>query len=159
MKLIILIAIAICLHSLIALYIDKYKIIEEDEITNYALIPFINLYLLGKYVFNEIIGIALFIFSFFVVDFNIVIFKHEYGIEILPTTTRIILFIIYVLIIIITLIYGIKKYNVLTGYKDKFDIDDIIYYLKETIWITIFFIAIYLFAMFIIGAGTGVISI
>lgn len=144
---VIFIIILVIVHSLIGLYVDKFKSLKKEPITNWSLVPFSNVYLLGKYTFNWIIGILLFIALFFVVDFSITIVDTKYGITILNDNLRYILFIVYFIIIIFTLVCSVRKYNLLTKNKNKFKIDDIIYYLRESLWILILFVIIYLFIL------------
>ena len=124
-----------------------------------VLIPFTNVYLLGKYAFDTLVGIILFIGLFFAVDFSITVFGVKYGYAILSDTIRHIVYVIYFIVVLCILFYTGTKYARITKHTDKIDIDDLIYYIKETLWIIIFFIAIYLFAMFVIGVGTGAIVI
>lgn len=159
MKLIISLIIGLCMHSFIGMYVDKLRFVNHEGRTNYALIPFTNVYLLGKYAVDSLLGIVLFVCLFFAVDFSVTIFDVKYGYAILTDTVRHVLFLIYFIVIIGILVYTGKKYAVITNYKDKIDIDDIIYYIKETLWIILFVIALYLFAMFVIGVGTGAIVI
>ena len=158
MKLILFILIAIVLHALIGLYVDKLKLLEKDRLTNYSLLPFSNVYLLGKYTFNWVIGFILVLILLLVSDYTIFILGKEYGFQIISEGVRKIFFDIYFIVILVVLFLAVRKYNAATKGKDRLSFDDLIYYLKESIWIAIFFIAIYLFVLFIISAGTGVIS-
>ena len=159
MKLIISIIIGICMHSLIAMYIDKLRHLHHKGRTNWALVPFTNVYLLGKYAFDIIVGVVLFVVLFFVVDFSVTFFDNTYGFSLFTDNARTILFIVYFVVILGILYYSSLKYNKATKNKDRFSFNSIIYYLKETLWIVILCIAIYLTAMFIVGLGTGVIII
>ena len=159
MKLIISLIIGVCMHSLIGMYIDKLRFVNHEPRTNYALVPFTNVYLLGKYALDIIVGVVLFVVLLFAVNFSVTIFDVKYGITILNDTVRHVLYLIYFLVIVCILFYTSNKYNRITNYKDRLDIDDIVYYIKETLWIVVLFVALYLFAMFIIGVGTGVILI
>ena len=147
MKTIILIILAIFVHSLIALYIDKYRILNREEKTNYALIPFVNVYLFGKYVFNRLTGVVLLICLIFVTDFSINLFGVKYGFSILPSNIRTILFITYSIAFILLVIYSIRNYNAITNEKDKFKFENMFYYLKETLWIVIFLTLVYLIVL------------
>lgn len=148
-----------CLHPLIGMYVDKLRFVNHESRTNYALVPFTNMYLLGKYAFDVLVGIVLLVISFLAMDFSITVFGVKYGFSILSDALRTMLYVIYFIATICILVYTGKKYARITNYKDKIDLDDLIYYIKETLWIIVLFIAIYLFAMFVIGVGTGVISI
>lgn len=159
MELIISLIILICIHPFIGMYVDKMRFVNHEARTNYALIPFTNVYLLGKYAFDVLIGLALLIVTVLGMRYFVTIFGVKYGFDLLPSTIRIVLYIISFIATICLLIYIGIKYAKITNHKDRIDIDDLIYYIKETVWIIIFFAAIYLFAMFIIGVGTGVISI
>lgn len=147
------------MHSLIGMYVDKLRLLRRKPMTNWALVPFANMYLLGTYAIDVIVGILLFVLLFFAVDFSITLFDVKYGFSILTDTARQILFFIYFIGTICLLVYSSSKYNKLTNHKDKFYLDDIIYYLKETLWIVIFCIVLYLFIMFVVGVGTGAIII
>ena len=159
MKLIISIIIGVCMHSIIGMYIDKFRNLRRKKRTNWALVPFANMYLLGKYVIDIIVGVVLFVVLFLVVRLSVTFFDSTYSISLFTDGARTILYVIYFIVTLGILVYASGKYNKLTNYKDRFDLDDIIYYLRETLWIVIFCIAIYLFAMFIIGLGTGAIII
>ena len=157
MELIISLIVFVCIHSLIAMYIDKLRFVGREHRTNFALIPFCNVYLLGRYAFDVIVGIVLFVGLFFVADFSVALFNVKYGFSILSGYTRYILFVIYFLAIVCILFYVSGKYNRFTNYKDRFDVDDIIYYVKETFWILVLCTSIYFFAWFVVGVGTGTI--
>ena len=159
MKLIISLIIGFFMHSFIGMYVDKMRFVNHEARTNYGLLPFTNVYLLGKYAFDTLIGLILFVGLFFAVDFSITAFGVKYGYAILSDTVRHIVYIIYFIVVLCILIYTGSKYARITNHTDRIDIDDLIYYIKETLWLIIFFIALYLFAMFVIGVGTGVISI
>ena len=159
MELIISLIIVMCMHPLIGMYVDKMRFVNHEARTNYALIPFANVYLLGKYAFDVLIGIAMFIVTVLGMRYFVTVFGVKYGFNLLPSALRIVLYIISFVASVCLLIYVAMKYARITNHKDKIDLDDLIYYIKETIWIIIFFVAIYLFAMFVIGVGTGVISI
>lgn len=159
MKLFISLLVGVCMHSLIAMYVDKLRFLKRKPMTNWGLIPFANMYLLGTYAIDVIVGILLFVLLFFAVDFSITLFGVKYGFSILTDTARQILFFIYFIGTICLLVYSASKYNKFTNNKDRFYLDDIIYYLKETLWIVIFCIVLYLFIMFVVGVGTGVIII
>lgn len=159
MKLIISLIIVFCLHPIIAMYVDKFRIVNHESRTNYALIPFANIYLLGKYAFDVLVGIVLLIVLVLGVDYSITIFGVKYGFSIIPTALRITLYLISFVAAIVLVVCSAMKYSRITKHKDRIDIDDLIYYIKETLWIIVFVAAIYLFAMFVIGVGTGVISI
>ena len=47
---IIALIILLVIHSLIAYYVDKFKMLKGDKVTNWSLVPFANIFLLGKYV-------------------------------------------------------------------------------------------------------------
>ncbi len=149
--LIIAIIILIVVHSLIAYYIDKFKALKGEKITNFSLVPFCNMYLLGKHVFNIILGIIFFIAVFFVVDLTITVEGVKYGITIVNDNLRSALFIIYFIVTIFTLVFASRRYNYQTRGKDRFRFEDLIYYLKETLWIVLLFIIVYAFLFFIIG--------
>ena len=159
MKLIISIIIGFFMHSFIGMYVDKMRFASHESRTNYGLLPFTNVYLLGKYALDSLVGIILFIALFFAVDFSITVFGVKYGYAILTDTVRHIVYVIYFIVVLCILFYTGSKYARITNHTDKIDIDDLIYYIKETLWLIILFIALYLFAMFVIGVGTGVISI
>ena len=143
--------ILIVVHTLIAFYIDKFKNLQGERITNFSLVPFCNMYLLGKHVFNIVMGVIFFIALFFVVDFTITVEGVKYGITILNNNLRCVLFIIYFIVTIFTLVFASRRYNYQTRGKDRFKFEDLIYYLKETLWIVLFFLIIYAFLFFIIG--------
>ena len=143
------IIVAIILHALIGMYIDKLKFIKGESRTNWELIPFTNLYLLGKHTFNRVVGAILFVCAFFVVNWTITLYGEQFGFMIFNDTLRHILFVIYLIVVIIILICAIVKYNSLTEDNDRFKLIDLVYYLKETLWILAFFVAIYLFILFI----------
>lgn len=145
------IIILIVVHSLIAFYVDKFKVLKGDRISNFSLVPFSNMYLLGKYVFNILIGVILFIALFFVVNFTITLDDIKYGVTILNSNLRSVLFIVYFIVTIFTLVYASRKYNYLTRGKDRFKFVDLIYYLKETLWIVLLFVIIYAFLFFVVG--------
>lgn len=147
------------MHSLIGMYVDKMRFVNHEGRTNYALIPFANVYLLGKYAVDVLLGIVLFVGAILAVDFSVTLFDVKYGYAILADTLRHIIYLLYFIAVVCVLVYTGSKYARITNHTDKIDIDDIIYYIKETLWIIIFCIAVYLFAMFIVGVGTGVISI
>lgn len=159
MELIISLIIVMCMHPMIGMYVDKMRFVNHEARTNYALIPFANIYLLGKYAFDVLIGLALLIVTVLGTRYFVTIFGVKYGFDLLPSTIRIVLYIIAFITTICLLIYVGIKYAKITNHKDKIDIDDLIYYIKETVWIIILLVAVYLFAMFVIGVGTGVISI
>lgn len=159
MKLIISIIIGVCMHSIIAMYIDKLRLLYKKARTNWALVPFVNMYLLGKYAVDIILGVILFVLLFVVINFSVTFFDITYSISLFTDRIRTILYVVYFIATICLLVYASSKYNKATNYKDRFDIDDIIYYIKETLWIVVLFIAIYLFALFIVGLGTGAIII
>lgn len=157
--LIISIIIGIFMHSFIAMYIDKLRLLYKKARTNWALIPFANMYLLGKYAVDIILGVILLILLFVVVNYSVTFFDITYSISLFTDKVRTILFVIYFIGTICLLVYASGKYNKATSYKDRFDFDDIVYYIKETLWIVLFFIAIYFFILFIVGLGTGAIII
>ena len=155
---IVFILIGIVVHALIGYYVDKLKIVNNDRLTNYSLIPFFNVFLLGKYVFNEFVGILLFVVLFFVAKFKYVFASKEYGFSILTNNARHLCFVLYFVIVVCIIFLASRKYNGDTKYKDRLSLEKLVYYLRESIWLAIFFIAIYLFILFVISAGTGVIS-
>ncbi len=159
MELIISIIIVLCMHPMIGMYVDKMRFVNHEARTNWALIPFTNVYLLGKYAFDFLIGIALFIITILGMRYSVTILGEKYGFSLLPNTLRITLYIISFIATVALLIYIAVKYARITNHKDKINLDDLIYYIKETLWIIVFVVAVYLFAMFVIGVGTGVISI
>ena len=150
MKYIVLIVLAVFVHSLLGLYIDKYKVLSSERVNNYSLIPFANVYLFGKCVFNRIVGIVLLIALIFVVDFSVILFGIKYGFSILPDGIRSIMFLIYAVGFVILLIYSIRKYNAITNEKDKFKFENMFYYLKETLWIVIFLAVVYLIVLLLV---------
>ncbi len=158
MKLVLFILVAIVLHSLIGLYVDKLKILRKDRLTNYSLLPFSNVYMLGKYTFNWVIGFILLLILLLVSDYTITFLDKEYGVQLISEGVRKIFFDIYFIIILVVLFLAVRKYNGDTRGKDRLSFNNLAYYLKESIWIALFFIGIYLFVLFIISAGTGVIS-
>ena len=144
---VLVIIVLVFLHALIGLYVDKFKVLKKEQITNWSLIPFTNMYLLGKHTFNRIVGVLLLIALFFVVDFTITIVDTKYGLTILNDTLRHTLFIVYFVITVFILVCSVRKYNVITKGKDTFKFDNIIYYIKETLWILALLVAIYLFVL------------
>ena len=148
---IIAIIILIVVHSLIAFYVDKLRALKGDRVTNFSLVPFCNMYLLGKYVYGFVVGIIFFIAVFFVVDFTITVDGVKYGLTILNNNLRSILFIVYFIVTIFTIVCASRRYNYQTRGKDRFKFVDLIYYLKETLWIVLLFIIIYAFLFFVIG--------
>ena len=159
MMLIISLLVGVCMHSLIGMYVDKLRFINHKPKTNFALIPFTNMYLLGTYAVDVILGILLFVLLFFAVDLSITVFNVKYSISILTDTARKILYFLYFVGTVCLLVYASNKYNRITKFKNRFYLDDIIYYVKETLWIVVFCIVLYLFVMFVVGVGTGVIII
>ena len=150
---IISIIVAVILHAIIGMYIDKLKLLKGEPRTNWELVPFTNVYLLGKHTFNRVVGFILFVCLFFVVNWTITLFGQRFGFMIFNDSLRHILFTIYLIIIVIILICAMVKYNRLTDGKDRFQFIDLVYYLKETLWILIFFVAIYLFILFVRSAS------
>ena len=153
------IIIGIFMHSFIAMYIDKLRLLYKKARTNWALVPFVNMYLLGKYAVDIILGVILFLLLAVVVNYSVTFFDITYSISLFTNKIRTVLFVVYFIGTICLLFYASGKYNKATNYKDRFDFDDIVYYIKETLWIVLFFIAIYFFALFIVGLGTGAIII
>ena len=88
MMLIISLLVGVCMHSLIGMYVDKLRFINRKPKTNFALIPFTNMYLLGTYAVDVILGILLFVLLFFAVDLSITVFNVKYSISILTDTAR-----------------------------------------------------------------------
>jgi hypothetical protein len=159
MELIISLIIVMCMHPMIGMYVDKMRFVNHEARTNYALIPFANVYLLGKYAVDVLIGIAMLIITVLGMRYFVTVFGVKYGFNLLPNAIRITLYIISFIATIILLVYVAMKYARITNHKDRIDLDDLIYYIKETLWIIILFVAVYLFAMFVIGVGTGAIVI
>ena len=148
---IIALIILIVIHALIGYYVDKFKMLKKDKVTNWSLVPFANIFLLGKYVLNFVSGILLFIALIIVSNYTILVDNVRYGITLIDNNVRTILFIVYFIIIVFTLVFANRKYNALTRYKDMFKFERLIYYLKETLWILLFFVIIYAFLVFVIG--------
>lgn len=148
---IIALIILIVIHSLIAYYVDKFKMLKGDKVTNWSLVPFANIFLLGKYVLNFLSGILLFIALIIVSNYTILVDNVRYGLTIIDNNVRTVLFIVYFIIIVFTLVFANRKYNALTRYKDMFKFERLIYYLKESLWILLFFVIIYAFLIFVIG--------
>ena len=139
----------IFIHAFMALYIDRLSYAKTGKSTNWELVPFANVYLIGKYAYNRIIGAILFVCLFFVVKWEITLLGAKYGLNIIPPVLRTILFVLYLIIIIGVLIHAVGEYNRLTENKDPFKWYDLVYFIKETIWLIVLFVAIYLFAIFI----------
>ena len=123
-KFIIILAIIsiVILHSFIALYIDRLNYIRGNSSTNWGLIPFVNVYLLGEALFNKLVGVLLFIVSIVSVDWHITLLGKTYGFDILPIHYRLTLFIILLIVVIIFLVYAaviydrkVKKTNIQIG--------------------------------------------
>ena len=146
--LILIIVALISMHIFIAMYVDKLGYLEGKGKNNWGLIPFTNVYLLGKRTFNIIVGIILFIALFFVVPLDFTIFGLK-DYTILGPSLRHILFIIYIFIILAVMLVAIHRYDKATDYSDKFDKDDLLYYLKEVFWIIVLGLVIYFFMKYV----------
>ena len=147
------ILILVLVHAFIGMYIDKLKFLKGESRTNWELIPFANVYLLGKHTFNRVVGIILFILLFFVVDWTITLFGSRYGFMLFNDNFRHLLFVLYFIVIVVVFICAAVRYNSLTDNKDRFKFVDLIYYLKETLCILVLLIAIYLFILFVRSAS------
>ena len=141
---ILLIVAIVILHSFIALYIDRIGHIKGNTSTNWGLIPFVNVYLLGEALFNKLVGVLLFIVSIVSVDWHITLLGKTYGFDILPIHYRLTLFIILLIVVIIFLVYAaviydrkVKKTNIQYGH-------DLLFFIKETLWILALVGALYL---------------
>lgn len=147
--LIVLIVIAmISMHIFIAMYVDKLNSLEGKGKNNWALIPFTNVYLLGAKAVHFVLGIILFIGLFFVVPLDFSIFGlSDY--TILGDNLRHILFVFYIFVILAVMLIAIHKYDKMTNYNDKFDRNDLIYYLREVFWIIVLGLVIYFFMRYI----------
>lgn len=145
-KFIIILAIIsiVILHSFIALYIDRLNHIKGNSSTNWGLIPFANVYLLGELLFNKLVGAILFIGSVLSVDYHVTLLGTRYGFDIIPYSLRITLFIIVLAITIILLIFAVIEYGK-TVRNNKYVGNDLTFFIKETLWILILIIVIYIF--------------
>ncbi len=132
----------VILHSFIALYIDRLNHIKGNSNTNWGLIPFANVYLLGELVFNKLVGVIMFIGSILSIDYHITLLGTRYGFDLIPNSLRITLFIIVLAITIILLIFAAIEYGKTVG-NNKYVGNDLIFYIKETLWILVLIIAIY----------------
>lgn len=134
----------VILHSFIALYIDRLNHIKGNSSTNWGLIPFANIYLLGELIFNKLVGAILFIGSIISVDYHVTLLGNRYGFDIIPYSLRITLFIIVLILTIILLIFAIIEYGKTVG-NNKFIGNDLTFFIKETLWILVLVLVIYLF--------------
>ncbi len=134
----------VILHSFIALYIDRLNSIKGNSSTNWGLIPFVNVYLLGEVLFNKLVGLILFIGSILSVDYHITLLGTRYGFDIIPYSLRITLFIIMLIITVILLIFAAIEYKEVIK-NNTYIGNELTFFIKETLWILVLIIVIYIF--------------
>lgn len=139
----------VILHSFIALYIDRLNRIKGNSSTNWGLIPFTNIYLLGELLFNKLVGVILFIGSILSIDYHVTLLGNRYGFDIIPNGIRIALFTLMLIITIGLIIYSAIKCREVIKNNSKYEENDLIFFIKETLWILVLILVIYFFFIII----------